>query len=112
MVKFFKSGIDIKIGKSGFTNSYLLLVDDCIIFYKENKSAARNVKVIVKNYCNLSGQLVNFYKAMVQFSRELKKKTKAWYYEYFPGIYIEQCFELILVAGILLAKKQEHICDY
>lgn len=52
MVKFFKSGIDIKIGKSGFTNSYLLLVDDCIIFYKENKSAARNVKVIVKNYCN------------------------------------------------------------
>lgn len=49
---------------------------------------------------------------MVQFSRELKKKTKAWYYEYFLGIYIEQCFELILVAGILLAKKQEHICDY
>lgn len=37
-----KSGIDIKVAKNCPTVPYLMFVDDCLIFCKANRTAARN----------------------------------------------------------------------
>lgn len=45
-----------------------------MIFCKATKFAARNVKDISENFCNISGQLVN--KSTVQFSKGIERKLK------------------------------------
>lgn len=62
-----KSRLGIKVAKNGPTIPYLMFADDFMIFCRATKSAARNVKTILKNYCNVLGQLVNCHKSMVQF---------------------------------------------
>lgn len=48
-----KSGIGIKVSKKSPV-ILLMFADDCIIFYKANSYEARQIKAILKDYCNVS----------------------------------------------------------
>lgn len=50
-----------------------MFADDCMIFCKANRKTARHVKSILDNYCKVLGQLVNFKKSSVQFSKAIEK---------------------------------------
>lgn len=71
-----KTGIGIKTVKNGYAIPYLMCADDRIIFYKASKVAARNIKENLHNYCMVSGQLVNFYKSLILFSKGVPKNVK------------------------------------
>lgn len=53
-----------------------MFADDCMIFCKASKEAARNIKEILHNYCMVFGELVNFHKSLILFSKEVPKKVK------------------------------------
>lgn len=69
-------GLVIKVAKQGISIPYLMFADDCLIFYKSNKTAARNIRDILQDYCKVSGQLVNLHKSTVQFSKGVQKDVK------------------------------------
>lgn len=71
-----KSDIGIKITKNSHTIPYLMFANDSMIFYKATRSAARNVQSILKNYYNVSGQVVNYHKSTIQFSKGMDKLQK------------------------------------
>lgn len=54
-----------------------MFTDNCMTFTKQNMTAAWNITVILKIYCNVSGQLVNYHKSVVQFQIETEK-AEAW----------------------------------
>lgn len=66
MANISKSGIAIEVVKNGPIIHYLMFPDDCTIFYKANRSIAWNVKTVLKNNYNISGQVVNYHKPVVQ----------------------------------------------
>lgn len=69
-----KSGIGIKIAKNIPIIPYFIIADECMIFYKATRSIARNVNTILKNYCNVFEQLVNYFKSMVQSQNKLRRE--------------------------------------
>lgn len=73
MANVFKSGISIKIAKTGPIISNLTFADDCMIFCNASISAARNIKTILENYYYVSEQLVNYHNSMIQFSKKIIK---------------------------------------
>lgn len=60
-----KTGSDIKVSENDPTIPYLMFSNDCLLFCKGNRKAARHI--VLDNYCKVSGQLVNFHKSLVQF---------------------------------------------
>lgn len=74
-------------------NSLLMFTDDCMIFCEAVWSAARDVNAILENYRDVSGQLVNYHKPMVQFSKELKN-YKSLVFPTFCGSYNKQYWNL------------------
>lgn len=71
-----KSGIGIKVTRQGLSIPCLMFADDCLMFCKASKTAARNIRDIFQDNCKVSGQLVNYHKSMVQFSKGIQKCTK------------------------------------
>lgn len=53
-----------------------MFADECIIFCKASRIAARNVKEVLHNYCMVSGQLINYHKSLVQFSKGSNRTTR------------------------------------
>lgn len=67
----------IKVASSAPTISHLLFTDDSIIFLKANAEEVLTIKNILKVYELTSGQMVNFDKTTVSFSKgvhEIKKR--------------------------------------
>lgn len=50
--------------------------DDCLILCKGTKQAARNIKHILERYCKILGQLVNYHKSKILFSKGIENSTK------------------------------------
>lgn len=50
----------IKSNKDTPKISYLMFADDCIIFYRANKTATRNIKQVLHHYFMVSSQFVNY----------------------------------------------------
>lgn len=71
-----KSGIGIQVAKDGSKIPYLMFVNGCLIFYKAKRTIARSIKTILENYFNVLGQLVDFHKFMVQFSKRIDNREK------------------------------------
>lgn len=46
-----------------------MFTDNCIIFCKANRTKTRRVKAILKNYYNISRQLINYHKDGSIFER-------------------------------------------
>lgn len=60
MLNTSESNIRIKIAKEAPKVPYLMVADNCVIFYKATKRAVRSIINILENYENISGQLINF----------------------------------------------------
>ena len=67
---------------------FLMLTDDCIIFFKATPKACSSIDKVLHEYCAMFGELVNFHKSSIQdrvkrstfFEVVLKsqKKLEAW----------------------------------
>ncbi|XP_026458491.1 uncharacterized protein LOC113359006 [Papaver somniferum] len=66
---FFQANWDI-IGENAPSINHLLFVDDCMVFCKENTIEAQNLKDILNIFGDTSGQLINFSKSGVLFSKD------------------------------------------
>ncbi|KAG5557825.1 hypothetical protein RHGRI_007910 [Rhododendron griersonianum] len=59
----------VKICSDGPPISHLLFADDTVVFCKARRSELQVVDSILKDYRNASGQLINFQKSSMFFSR-------------------------------------------
>lgn len=79
----------IKVAKNGAAILYLIFADDYMIFCKATKSVDQNIKAILANYFNASGQRINFLKSVVHFSKGTDKRQKHSSWDIFAGTYIK-----------------------
>lgn len=59
-----------KANRNGLQITHLLFADDCIVFGKANLKGSNVLKNILKEYEDVSGQLVNFEKSTTFFSKD------------------------------------------
>ncbi|MBA0637950.1 hypothetical protein Godav_024969 [Gossypium davidsonii] len=58
----------VKVGRGRLSITHLFFADDSILFGKASLEGALAMKTIIKDYENMSGQLVNFDKSLIYFS--------------------------------------------
>lgn len=61
-----KPGVRVKTSKNESEKPYMMFVEDCLIFYKTNKTMARKISTILGTYCTGSEQLakVRYFKGI------------------------------------------------
>jgi len=64
-----KSGVGIKSCAKYKRIPGLLVVDDCLLFYKADTTACWRIKRILDTFCDTSGQLINYHKSTLIFSK-------------------------------------------
>jgi len=64
-----KSGLGIKIAPAAMRIPCLLFADDSLIFCKTSSEACRQLKNLLDLFCTQSGQLINFHKSSLIFSK-------------------------------------------
>lgn len=67
-------------------------------FYRANRTVTRNVKVILENYYNVSGQLISYHKPVFKFFMELKKKKR-------EKLVLQLCWRYLRCIGIYLGYR-------
>jgi len=67
-----KSGIGVKIAPSAPRIPCLLFADDSLIFCKISYQACQKLKEILDTFCAQSGQLINFHKSSIVFSKNTR----------------------------------------
>jgi len=70
------SGIGIKLCFNSLKILCLLFADDYLLFCKTNQQTISTTKAILDRFCDLSGQLVNFHKSVLTFSRNTSNLLK------------------------------------
>ena len=60
------SGIGVTMCRNGSSIPFLSFADDIIIFAKVDSTASAKIKQILDDYCEISGQKVNFHKSAFQ----------------------------------------------
>lgn len=63
-----KTSVGLLTSPRGFEVSNLMFVDDCLIFAKTSKGAARNILNILNMFASTSRQKINFHKSSLYFS--------------------------------------------
>lgn len=71
-----KSGIGIKICRNAASIPFLTFAEDTMIFAKANKKTCAIIKNTIQEYCNMSGQMVNFNKSAYQCSKNINRSTR------------------------------------
>jgi len=71
-----KSQIGVKVCPSSTIISCLFFADDSLLFCKAKATTGNNLKNIRNNFCTLSGQLINFHKSSLVFSRNATRAHK------------------------------------
>lgn len=73
------SGIGFKVHPRSTNISCLMFANDSLLFCKDSTEACRTLKSTLNDFCNLSGQLVNFHKSSIVFSKNVPsyKETKS-----------------------------------
>jgi len=71
-----KSGIGIKIAASAPRIPCLFFADDSLLFCKATAQACRTLKRILDSFCEQSGQLVNYHKSSIVFSKNTSNMDK------------------------------------
>jgi len=64
-----KSGIGIKLTLAMERIPCLLFADDCLIFCKADSTNCSILKTILDEFCNQSGQLINYHKSSLTYSK-------------------------------------------
>ena len=70
------SGVGVKICPTLVKISCLLFVDDCLLFCETNLESCSKLKRILNFFCSNSGQLVNYQKSALTFSRNVTATQK------------------------------------
>jgi len=65
-----KIGVGIKLSKNTERVPSLLFADDCLLFCKADVESCRRIKHILDDFCNSSGQLINYHKSTLTFSKK------------------------------------------
>ena len=68
----------IKISKGSSPLSHLLFADDSLVFFQINVHYCRKLKVILKEFCDLSRMKINYSKSELYFSLNCKPQIKRW----------------------------------
>jgi len=71
-----KSGIGIKIAPTIVRIPCLLFADDNLMFYQATFEACQHLKDILDIFCTQSGQLINFHKSSIVFSKNTRSIGK------------------------------------
>jgi len=74
--RFAKSGIQITICPKIVKIPCILFADDCLLFCMSNQQTCSTLKAILDKFCSLSGQLVNFHKSVITFSKNITAAQK------------------------------------
>lgn len=69
-------GIGFKLQPRTTNTPCILFAYDNLLFYRATQSACRNLKSVLDNLCNLFGQLINFHKSSVVFSKQVSNNRK------------------------------------
>jgi len=71
-----KYDIGCTITRQGTKIPFLAFADDIIIFTKGKETSCKHIKEILDQYCYFFGQIVNYNKSAIQFSKNMKKNQK------------------------------------
>jgi len=64
-----RTGIGIKLSPALERIPCLLFADDCLLFCKADHTNCTRLKNILDEFCNQSGQLINYHKSTLTYSR-------------------------------------------
>jgi len=64
-----KSGVGLKLCAGSEHIPCLLFADDCLLFCKADTTHCWRIKHILDAFCDLSGQLINYHKSTLTFSK-------------------------------------------
>ena len=64
-----KSSIGFKITPKADKISCLLFTDDSLLFCRTNLESCRHLSILLSKFCQSSGQLINFHKSSLTFSK-------------------------------------------
>ena len=71
-----KSGIGVKIAPTAPRIPCLFFADDILIFCKASAQACQTLKEVLDTFCAQSGQLINFHKSSIVFSKNTRNLAK------------------------------------
>lgn len=71
-----KHMIGFQMVKQGEIISFLSFADDVMIFTQAAVKVCRHVKRLIDEYCDISGQKVNFYKSIFQTTKGTNAMTR------------------------------------
>jgi len=71
-----KSGVGIKVCPQAPVIPSLMFADDCLLFCQTSASACCRLKNMLNYFCSLSGQLVNFHKSSLVFSKNASSRQQ------------------------------------
>lgn len=71
-----KSGLGFSLAPRTKKIPCLLFVDDSLVLCKGTTIACKNLKKVIDQFCSISGQLVNFHKSAMIFSKMITNSRK------------------------------------
>ena len=66
----------MKVARACPSISHLLLADDSLFFCKAQKEECQTILRILKEYEDVSGQLINFQKSSIQFGHKIEESSR------------------------------------
>lgn len=69
----------ISIARGAPTISHLLFADDAFLFFEANEKECLAIKNVLSEFSATSGQLVNFNKSTIDFSKNVTQDDKEWF---------------------------------
>ncbi|KAA3461390.1 reverse transcriptase [Gossypium australe] len=88
-----------KVGRGNISVSHLFFADDNVLFGKASIEGTNNMKNVIKEYENVSGQLVNFDKSLIYFSGNVGRIL---------GVRISNNPERYLGLPIMVGRRKKH----
>lgn len=69
--------VGIKTTREGPMVSHILFTDDFLLFLHANESVARNIFILLEEYCLTSSKQINYHKSSVIFTPNTPPELKA-----------------------------------
>jgi hypothetical protein len=66
----------IQVAQTAPKVNHLLFADDCLLFCKASSVEATSLRSIIEQYCNASGQRVNYDKSSIYFGKKVSRQKK------------------------------------
>ncbi|KAI0493816.1 hypothetical protein KFK09_023941 [Dendrobium nobile] len=104
---FYHSSCGIKLCPEGPRISHLLYADDVIMFSKANKKEVLGVKRILHNFCEWTGQKINYSKSIILFGKNVERKRKRSLSRIMGFKYVKDFLYLGVKMALRRLKKED-----